>query len=163
MEQATLIQAKAPAAFVSFCGYDEERCLGTIIYVSCGYTRKLCPGTCKVETGKTAFYTWNRIKNRKNAWVNSFCELIKEKKRKFFKQTLVDHWRVVTFPRVDYESIIGENWEAELWKMQWRKCAQWRRLINSLTEFARGLLIPPQINDSSEGLIRVKPPYNKPL
>lgn len=144
MEQATLIQAKAPAAFVSFCGYDEERCLGTIIYVSCGYTRKLCPGTCKVETVKTAFYTWNRIKSEK------------------IKQTLVDHWRVVTFPRVDYESIIRENWEAEFWKMQWRKCAQWRRLINSLTEFARGLSIPPQINDSSEGFIRVKPPYNKP-
>lgn len=48
MEQATLIQAKAPAAFVSFCGYDEEMCLGTIIYVSCGYTRKLCLGKCKI-------------------------------------------------------------------------------------------------------------------
>ena len=49
MEQGTLIQAKAPAAFVSFCGYDEERCLGTIIYVSCGYTRKLVHVRLKLE------------------------------------------------------------------------------------------------------------------
>ena len=153
MEQATLIQAKAPAAFVSFCGYDEERCLGTIIYVSCGYTRKLCPGTCKVETGKTAFYTWNRIKNRKNAWVNSFCELIKEKKRKFFKQTLVDQWRVVTFAKEDYESIIRENWEAEFgrcngasvrndvgWLTRWQSLQEACWFHHKLMTLQRGLL-----------------------